>query len=60
MDSLLQNANVAILDVPSILPKMHRDRIGSTQLGQRGRHDRIRFVRSSSLSYGRDMVNVNA
>jgi hypothetical protein len=60
MDGLFKNTNVAILDVPSIFPKVNSDRIGSTQLGQRCCHDRIRFVRSSSLPYGRDMVNVDA
>ena len=59
-DRLLQNAKVALLNMPAIFAEMDRDRIGAAQLGQRRRPDGIGLVCFAGLADGGHVIDVYA
>jgi hypothetical protein len=55
-----QPFNILILNVTTIFAQMHRDPIGSAQVGFHSGPDRIRVDAAPGLAQGRHMVNVYA
>ena len=54
-----QEAHVAILNMTPVFTQMHCDRVGSAQFRQNSRMNRVRFVGTSSLTDGGDVVDVH-
>ena len=57
---LLQQPDIAFLDMPAIFPQMHGNGISSCMLGQHRGMDGIRITGFPGLAQGRDMVNIHA
>jgi hypothetical protein len=55
----LQQANVAILNMAPVFSQMYRDRVCSTQFCQDSRMNRVRFIGTSRLTDGCDVVDVH-
>ena len=56
---LPQDTDIAVVDVPTVLPQVRRNSVGPRQFTLDRRPDRIRFVGESRLTNGRYMVYVN-
>src|SRR5690606_27889757 len=54
-----EQADVALLDVPAVLPQVHGDPIRSTELGENGGANGIWLIRAACLAHGRDVVDVD-
>jgi len=59
LEGLTQDLDVARLDVPAILTQVNRDAVGSSELCQHGRGDRVGVERASLLPQGGYVVDVH-
>src|SRR5690606_13844839 len=57
-DCLTEQVEIALLDVAAILAEVERNAVGTSQLGERGRPDRVGFVRHAGLTHRGHVVDV--
>ena len=57
-DQFAEQAKVAVLDVPAILPQMHDDAVCAGQLDQHRRGERVRIVSATRLPQCSDVIDI--
>src|SRR5262249_15638579 len=60
LDSFPEQAQIAVLNVPTVLAEMNRDAVSAAELGQDGSPDRVRFPPAPGLTKRGHMINVDA
>ncbi|MCY1424451.1 hypothetical protein D9M71_401970 [compost metagenome] len=60
LQHLLEDAHVALLDVPAVFAQVHGDAVGAGFLGIQGRLHRIGVARAARLAQGGYMVDIDA
>ena len=60
LDGLAEESQVAVLNVPPILPEMDCDPVSAGEFRLSRRPDRVRLTPASSLAKGGDVVNIHS